>query len=184
VTSGWLKARLAEIQPVSISIPVTPSEEGKSRQTHSGTGRVVDLTGREGYKADFLGPVEFEVPLPEINVRLTDQIAPVKGRSDGELKYSHFSIFMRADRRLPFYTACNIDGSHLYNFPRGRDHLSQADYLTDLEFRYGEFKTYQVPICQIEAMTTLFFNLSSFDPLNMTETSLRREICGPSDLIL
>jgi endonuclease G len=53
-----------------------------------------------------------------------------------------------------------------------------------LEFLYGEFKTYQVPISQIEEKTKLSFNLPSFDPLARTETKPQREIRDASDLIL
>ena len=46
--------------------------------------------------------------------------------------------------------------------------LSQADMLVDLEaaFTFGPFRTYQVPIANIEKMTGLSFgNLRRYDPL-------------------
>jgi endonuclease G len=43
--------------------------------------------------------------------------------------------------------------------------LTQVNQLTNLEFAFGEFRTYQVPVRQIEAMTNLRFgNLKTFDP--------------------
>ncbi len=282
-----------------------------------GPERVPDLsTVREGYWPTFLGEDELEVPLPEIDPSFVGKIASVSGSENGELKYTHFSIRMRADRRLPFYTACNIAGGLLFNFPRGTDRwfldsrlseqkhqigedlymsnpldrghlvrrldpawgetraeakkaeedtffftnctpqhsklnqqtwlsledyilsnaathdlkvtvftgpvmddekdrdyrgvqipeefwkvvvivntftqqlsatgyiLSQADYLGDLEFIYGEFKTYQVPISQIEAKTQLSFDLSRSDPLAQTEARPQREIRSGKDIIL
>ena len=263
----------------------------------------------------FLGDSDFEVSLPKIDQSLQAKKASVSGDQNAELKYTHFSICMRSDRRLPFFTACNINGGLLFNFPRSADRwfldprldkdnqiddvlyssnpldrghlvrrldpawgetreeakmaeedtffftnctpqhsklnqktwlsledyvlsnaathdlkvtvftgpimndekdriyrgiqipeefwkiavivnsftrqlsatgyiLSQADYLGDLEFVYGEFKTYQVPISQIEEKTKLSFDLSGFDPLSNTEARPQREIRNANDLIL
>jgi endonuclease G len=317
VTSAWLKARLAELGPVRVTMAAqSPVTERAEAGDAAATEGAPDLSvGREGYRSTFLGEGELEVGLPEIDPSLQAQIAPVTGADNGELKYTHFSIRMRADRRLPFYTACNIAGGLLFNFPRGTDRwfmdsrlskqdhqigqalyasnpldrghlvrrldpawgetrseakqaeedtffftnctpqhaklnqktwlsledyvlsnagthelkvtvftgpimrendrnyrdvqipeefwkvvvvinaftnqlsatgyvLSQADYLGDLEFLYGEFKTYQVPISQIEEKTKLSFNLSSFDPLSKTEARPQREVRGAEDIIL
>jgi len=62
--------------------------------------------------------------------------------------------------------------------------LSQADYLGDLEFVFGEFKTYQVPISRIEQKTKLAFGLDAYDPLARTEARPEREIREALDLIL
>jgi len=314
VTSSWLKSRLREIEPRQVSVPTRPSSLESGAEGRG--GNAPDLAHREGYRADFLGNGGLKVQFPVIPTRLRQQLAPVSGRDDSELKYSHFSVFMRADRRLPFYTACNIDGNLLFNFPRGTDRwfmdarlanpdhqigqslyigtpldrghlvrrldpawgnsraeakaaeedtffytncspqhlrlnrrtwlsledyvlsnannhdlkvcvfagpvmdavkdreyrgvkipeefwkvlvivnaatkrlsatgyiLSQADYLGDLEFVYGQYKTYQVPLKQIENKTELSFALSEFDPLGRVEARPQREIQGPGDLIL
>jgi len=312
VSSGWLKARLSEISPVKVMAPGLLPKLGVENESPAATGAP---SGRSGYDPSFLGTGELEVPLPSLHDSLQTKVAPVAGQDDGELKYTHFSICMRADRRMAFFTACNIDGGLLFNFPRKSDRwfldgrlaaehqigeglyvdnpldrghlvrrldpawgqtrteakqaeqdtffftnctpqharlnqkvwlsledyvlsntgtealkvtvftgpvlddakdrfyreiqlpqefwkvlvilnsftgqlsatgyvLSQADYLGDLEFLFGEFKTYQVPISQIEAKTKLAFNLSSFDPLARTEARPQREIRGTSDLIL
>ena len=48
--------------------------------------------------------------------------------------------------------------------------LSQLDFMDDLEFAFGGYGTYQVPIQQIEQMTDLSFgDLSSYDPLAQRE---------------
>jgi endonuclease G len=63
--------------------------------------------------------------------------------------------------------------------------VSQADYLGDLEFVFGEFRTYQVPVAEIEQRTGLSFgDLSSYDPLHHIESNPRREISGADDLVL
>ncbi len=316
VSAAWLKARLAELEPTRVSVPAALQPVGVPTVVPA-PERVPDLsTGHEGYRPTFLGEDDLAVPLPEIDPSLAGKIAPVSGNGNGELKYTHFSIRIRADRRLPFYTACNIAGDLLFSFPRGTDRwffdprlsdqkhqigeelytsnpldrghlvrrldpawgetraeakraeedtffftncspqhstlnqktwlsledyilgnaathdlkvtvfsgpvmddekdrnyrgvqipeefwkvavirnaftrqlsatayiISQADYLGDLEFTFGEFKTYQVPIKQIEQKTKLSFNLSSFDPLARTEARPEREIRTANDIIL
>lgn len=76
--------------------------------------------GRKGYDPAFLGK---PVALPTVTQRALSfgRIAEVAGRSDGELKYEHFSIIFNADRRLAFYTAVNIDGALSVALDRGQD---------------------------------------------------------------
>lgn len=61
---------------------------------------------------------------------------------------------------------------------------SQKNMIVDLEFAYGEYKTYQVPIVNIEKITGLDFgNLSKFDPIaNIEATGL--VISGPENIRL
>lgn len=48
--------------------------------------------------------------------------------------------------------------------------LSQANMLTDLEFVFGQFRTYQVPIAHVERLTGLRFGrLKDFDPKGTRE---------------
>jgi endonuclease G len=48
--------------------------------------------------------------------------------------------------------------------------LSQANMLTDLEFVFGQFRTYQVPVTQLEKLTGLRFGrLKNFDPKGRQE---------------
>ncbi len=67
--------------------------------------------------------------------------------------------------------------------------LSQSDFLRDLEFVYGAYETYQLPLADLTSMTGLDFgSLTEVDPLsNMTEEAgSRRGHCVKSlnDLIL
>ena len=314
VTSAWLKARISEVTSAQVRVAGLAPTAGEGEA--GAVEAVPDLSaGRPGYQSDFLGSDNFSVPLPEIPQSLTSKIAPVKGRTDGLLTYLHFSICMRADRRLPFFTAVNIDGDKLFNFTRGTDRwykdprlmdqehqiggelyegnaldrghlvrrldptwgdsrkearqaeeetffftncspqhsqlnqrtwlsledyilsnaatqglkvtvfsgpvmkdsddeyrevklpkefwkvavvinnlsgelsatgymLSQKDLIGNLEFVYGQFRTYQVPISQIEDDTGLAFNLSGVDPLAMTEAKPQRIIESGTDIIL
>lgn len=322
VTSSALKQRLAAIGRTIVAVPGSTGqesaevEEKRRRPARPAAPSAEELASRKGYDPEFLGSPDVAVPLPALTGDLPGRLATVKGSPNGELKYQHFSLKMRADRKVAFFTAVNIDGNLLYNFPRGRDvwfadprledpgdetseglyasntldrgHLvrrldpawgrtraeaaramedtffftncspqharlnqktwlsledyvlenaaaqdlkvsvftgahfqdgdrlyrgvripeefwkvvvivngftgrlsatgyvvSQADYLGDLEFVFGEFCTYQVPVADIEQRTNLSFgDLSRYDPLGRIEISPRRLIGGPDDLVL
>jgi endonuclease G len=62
--------------------------------------------------------------------------------------------------------------------------LSQADLIKGLEFVYGQYRTYQVPISMIELKTGLRFELGMYDPLDSTEGTPVREVLVPQDMVL
>lgn len=63
--------------------------------------------------------------------------------------------------------------------------LSQSDLISDLEFVYSAFRTYQVPVRTIEKKSGLSFgDLPAFDPLSTVETFAVRAIQHAGDLIL
>jgi endonuclease G, mitochondrial len=65
---------------------------------------------------------------------------------------------------------------------------TQKNLIDDLKFAYGEYKTYQVPVVKIEALTKLDFGiLRLHDPLaNIKEAfgTVGRIIRGPSDITI
>lgn len=69
-----------------------------------------DYAKRAGYDAKFL---KVELPLPGMTAAMRKKAARPKGNdaNDLELRYFHFSAVQRVDRRLPFFTAVNIDGA-------------------------------------------------------------------------
>ncbi len=64
--------------------------------------------------------------------------------------------------------------------------VSQAGLLTDLEFVFGEVKTYQVPITDIETWSGLTFGaLRGHDPLGRLEgAQVARELTSPADIVI
>lgn len=63
--------------------------------------------------------------------------------------------------------------------------VSQADLLTGLEFVYGQFKTYQVPVSRIEVLTGLDFGrLERRDPLRAQESLVPRELVSAADMVI
>ncbi len=72
--------------------------------------------GREGYDTNFLGR---ELPLPTLKPELQAKVAPLlSDPSQSELEYTNFSIVMNKERRQPFFSAVNIDGSRIVSVPR------------------------------------------------------------------
>ena len=64
---------------------------------------------REGYDESFLGA---KVSLPRLDDSIADQAAQrIDEPGNSELEYTHFSIVQNKMRRMPFFTAVNIDGS-------------------------------------------------------------------------
>jgi endonuclease G len=64
---------------------------------------------------------------------------------------------------------------------------TQKNLLPDLEieFAYGEYKTYQVPVVKIEALTQLDFGaIRNYDPLGTIEGIMARAIERPEDIML
>jgi endonuclease G len=59
-----------------------------------------------GYKADFLGVA---LPLPQVAAALQDDVA-VTVDGESELKYTHYSVVHSVSRRMPWFTAVNVDG--------------------------------------------------------------------------
>jgi endonuclease G, mitochondrial len=63
--------------------------------------------------------------------------------------------------------------------------VSQRDFMDDLEFAFGPFETYQVPVATIERQSGLDFgNLKDFDPLGRLETAAVRRLTTLEDITL
>jgi endonuclease G, mitochondrial len=63
--------------------------------------------------------------------------------------------------------------------------LSQRDLLTNLEFVYGQHRTFQVPVRRVETLTGLDFgNLRGHDPLDREEAAPVRELTRPDEITL
>lgn len=67
---------------------------------------------RKGYDADFLGmPIALPTVTNAKSVKLADLLVKPRSGSPHVLNYHHFSVVMRADRKLPLFTAVNVDGA-------------------------------------------------------------------------
>lgn len=63
---------------------------------------------RKGFDEDFLGQ---KVGLPKLSADQQKLAAKLVGTNDYVLNYYHFSIIVNKDRKMPFFTAVNIDGA-------------------------------------------------------------------------
>lgn len=64
---------------------------------------------REGYDENFLGT---KIGLPKLDESVADQAATrIDDPNEIELEYTHFSIVQNKMRRMPFFTAVNVDGA-------------------------------------------------------------------------
>lgn len=100
-------SRNSEAEPVQLtaSTPVAPEAEARRRDE--------DFTDRGGYEPGFIPG--FIVPLPKTAPDHTPakNLQALPGEDPHELRYHHFSIVANAQRRLAYFTACNIDGSRV-----------------------------------------------------------------------
>lgn len=67
-----------------------------------------------GYQTNFLGK---EISLPDFTA-YKNEVAAVQGTATGEAKYVNYSAVLSAARRLPIFTASNIDGKAFLKAPR------------------------------------------------------------------
>ncbi len=62
---------------------------------------------------------------------------------------------------------------------------TQKNLIEDLEYAYGEYKTYQVPVMRIESLSRLDFgDLRNFDPLASIEGAIGKVIENAADIRL
>jgi endonuclease G len=115
VSAPIVKARLESI----LGKGAAPPERAPAVVVEEAAPTIASLKAKRGYDPDFLGQ---PVPLPGLPPELRQQVAPVAGRADGLLHYTHYSVLMHATRRLAIYAVCNIDGLQWRKVPRGTDH--------------------------------------------------------------
>ena len=120
VEAGELKKILSKLK-VQVAVLELP-EKVKAKKKAPKPAAAPALSGRDGYKVDFLGTASaHQVPVPKLSASQNANLAPVKGEPDGLLRYTHFSIAMNKQRRFAFFTACNIDGNTSANIRREND---------------------------------------------------------------
>lgn len=97
------------------------------------TAKSTPVTEEKGYNEDFL---DVRLELPQVDAAYRDQIAPLKSDpSKSELEYTHFSVVMNKMRRMPMFTAVNIDGAQ-YNAQK-RDGKWDFDPRMDSAYQLG-----------------------------------------------
>lgn len=91
--------------------------------------------GRKGYSAAFIP--KLRVPLPRTVGRAQGDEAPVAGGGH-VLRFTHFSSVVSKSRRVPLFTACNIDGKAAVKIKRTDTDTWFFDGRLALEHQIGE----------------------------------------------
>jgi endonuclease G, mitochondrial len=114
--------------------PAKPEPERKVKE--------VELGDRVGYQPDFLGTGAKRVPLPKLGQGLLADVVrrpEAAGLAEKErhlLVYEHYTVVMRASRRMAIYTAVNIDGATIDRIKRTSDPWA-FDPRIDKSFQIG-----------------------------------------------
>lgn len=136
-----LPSRLRDLLAEALNPPATatpPAGTGAISGGAAGTGQLgvlerndapnPDYGNRSGYHPDFMSKA---VAIPSIPTNLLTVCALPKGlkRSSANvvLRYHHFSLVIRADRRMPLFTIVNIDGRRLRKINRTTGEVEAAE---------------------------------------------------------
>jgi endonuclease G len=115
--------RLRDAHVVEPAPPPVPGAAGVERNAAPDP----EYARRRGYDEDFLG---VDLALPRLSAGQRADAA-VLAEGETELRYLHFSVVQNARRRMPFFTAVNVDGrrSRDVNRTTGEVEASERWYL-------------------------------------------------------
>lgn len=100
-----LKKLKIKVFTSSKPFPTAAKEEAPVLET-----TVADYRDKSGYDPKFLG-AKMTVPLPIVDKEQAKVLSfDLEGKQETELKYEHFSLVMNRDRKMCFFSICNIDG--------------------------------------------------------------------------
>jgi endonuclease G len=106
------RAGPVSVRTAPILLPALPSsEEGGVEEVLRRKSQKFE--GAQGYRPTFLGS-KYRISLPKVTSEVKRELAPLKGSTQTELKYDHYSIKMNRERRTAFFAAGNIDGNLLW----------------------------------------------------------------------
>lgn len=115
--------------PPTTSLPVA----GAVGAAEAASWKTEDFSDRGGYEPGFIPGFVVGLPrLAKVKHRAALNKDAEQGDDPHELRYHHFSVVMNAERRLAFFTACNIDGSRIKAVVRDKDKIIDSPTLKDL----------------------------------------------------
>jgi endonuclease G len=134
VKTLFIREALAKVR-ITVPAPPAPEELPQADGEHPPDY----FAGRDGFVADFLGSEALSVPLPDLG-RWEADAAPVEDAPDEQpyaLRYRHFSVTLSKSRKLPIFTAVNINGDEARRvYRQGRDEWF-IDERIDSEYQTG-----------------------------------------------
>lgn len=114
----------AAATPLLVPAAVEPLLDDATEPVETGAAEAIfkpdpEYSNRRGYNRRFLGRI---VELPTLTAGQRNAAARnrrAKQNDDPlEFEYEHFSVFMNGDRKLPFFTAVNVDGASVVTINR------------------------------------------------------------------
>ena len=135
VTTKEIKRALRGLR-ITFAVPeVLSSSFKRPDESHS----PIHFKGRMGYDPEFLGRGRLKVSLPGLKDRQTD--AAESRSHDGKkamvLDYVHFSVVFSISRKIPMFSAVNIDGTKYKKIKRG-NHQWFKDLRLPAEVQLGK----------------------------------------------
>jgi endonuclease G, mitochondrial len=119
VTAAEIKKALSGLN-ATVTVPpefasITEAVDGKHQPTF--------FNGRTGYDQNFLGSDNLAVPMLGLGTLEADAALPVDSTATtGKfLHYTHFSVAFSSSRRMPIFTAVNINGDEAKKIKRKND---------------------------------------------------------------
>ena len=125
----WLGGRPARPQPRS-----APAAPVLVRETRVHTAEY--FKGRKGFDTKFISGLP--IALPAVVGRFKGDEAPLASGHGFVLQYLHFSSVVSKSRRVPLFTACNIDGKSQVKVTRQDKDIWFYDGRIALEHQIGE----------------------------------------------
>ena len=109
-------AKLLNDHGIAATSVLPPVSGPAAEVVDEGGEEAAAVQGFDGYAADFIvpGDAKFSIPLPKVTEAAPGKIAKLKDGGD-LLKYRNFTVQMREDRRLCYYSAVNIDGAATFS---------------------------------------------------------------------
>ena len=119
VTAEQIKKAL---KGLTATVAVPESLVGTAEKA-DGTHEARHFAGRKGYAAGFLGTGRLKVPLPGLGKWNADAAegTDARGKKSKVLNYQHFSVVYSKSRRMPIFTAVNINGAKAKKIKRADD---------------------------------------------------------------
>ncbi len=112
-----------QIQKALAGLTVMTTVPQAATERPDGDHPAAFFAGRKGYRPAFLGSDKLRVPLPGLGTLEADAADPAEQVSTtGKfLHYTHFSLAFSSSRRVPIFTAVNIDGKKAIKIKRAGD---------------------------------------------------------------
>jgi endonuclease G len=119
------------VPPPQSAAPLVSSPTAEAPE--AATWKAEDFSDRGGYEPGFIPGFVVALPrLAKVKHRAALNKDAEESEDPNELRYHHFSVVMNAERRLAFFTACNIDGSRIKAVIRDKKTVINKPTLKDL----------------------------------------------------